>query len=156
MKLNFKQITSFSIYSRKMSVHDKCPYTEFFLVHIFPYSVWIRENRDQKKLRIWAFFRQCVVLETCPLQNVLFLKSLHYDHYLIWISKANQHSRVKRKHIWHDFHAVVKPLYIGRDHIRTFNHALLYRLKFHFTIIYQNWNYQGSYITLHEKNNFQN
>ena len=32
----------------------KCPNTEFFLVLIFLYSDWIRENTDQKKLRIWT------------------------------------------------------------------------------------------------------
>ena len=30
----------------------------FFLVHIFAYSDWSRENTDQKKLRIWTFFTQ--------------------------------------------------------------------------------------------------
>ena len=29
----------------------------FFLVCIFPYLVGIRENTDQKKLRIWTFSR---------------------------------------------------------------------------------------------------
>ena len=32
---------------------------EFLLVCIFPYSLRIRENTDQKKLRIWTFFTQC-------------------------------------------------------------------------------------------------
>ena len=30
------------------SLREKCPNTEFFLVRIFPYSDWIRENTDQK------------------------------------------------------------------------------------------------------------
>ena len=43
-----------------------CPNTEFFLVRIFPHSDWIRrdtkyfrmrENTDQKKLRIWTLSR---------------------------------------------------------------------------------------------------
>ena len=31
---------------------EKCPNTEFFLARIFPYSVRIRENTNQKKLHI--------------------------------------------------------------------------------------------------------
>ena len=37
----------------------KSAQTEFLLVCIFPYSLHIRENTDQKKLRIWTFFTQC-------------------------------------------------------------------------------------------------
>ena len=48
------------------TLREKCPNTEFFLVSIFsyscipyllrrsPYSFQIRENMDQKKLRIWT------------------------------------------------------------------------------------------------------
>ena len=36
-------------------LREKCPNTEFFLVRM-------RENMDQKKLRIWKIFRQCVVI----------------------------------------------------------------------------------------------
>ena len=46
-----------------MSTHEKCPNVEFFLVCIFPffhgvslYSVRMRENTDQKKIRIWTLF----------------------------------------------------------------------------------------------------
>ena len=35
------------------SLREKCPNTWFFLVPISPYSDWIGENTDQKKLRIW-------------------------------------------------------------------------------------------------------
>ena len=35
------------------SLREKCPSTEFFLVQI-------QENTDQKKLRIWALFTQCM------------------------------------------------------------------------------------------------
>ena len=38
------------------SLREKCPNTEFFLVRIFPYSVWMRENMDQKILCIWTLF----------------------------------------------------------------------------------------------------
>ena len=71
----------------QLSLHEKCPNREFFLVCIFLYSDWIRsawsvfscirtefgdllrqslysvriqENTDQKKLRIWTFFMQCL------------------------------------------------------------------------------------------------
>ena len=37
---------------------EKCPNTELFLVHIFLYSVQIRENKDQKKLNIWILFME--------------------------------------------------------------------------------------------------
>ena len=36
----------------KISLREKCPNSEFFLVLIFPYSVRIQENTDQKKLLI--------------------------------------------------------------------------------------------------------
>ena len=36
-------------------LREKRPNTEFvLLVRIIPYSVWIRENTDQKELRIWT------------------------------------------------------------------------------------------------------
>ena len=44
--------------SSKISLCENCPNKEFFLVHIFPYSNWIRENTDQKKFRIWTLFTQ--------------------------------------------------------------------------------------------------
>ena len=43
------------------SLRQKCPNTEFFLVRIFPYSVQIREDTDQKKLLIWALLMQCLM-----------------------------------------------------------------------------------------------
>ena len=41
-----------------LSLREKCPNTEFFMVRIFLYSDWIQENTDQKKLRIWTIFRR--------------------------------------------------------------------------------------------------
>ena len=43
--------------SVSLTLREKCPNTEFFLVPIFLYSVRIQENTDQKKLRIWHFSR---------------------------------------------------------------------------------------------------
>ena len=40
------------------TLYEKCRNTEFFLVHIFLYSVRIQENTDWKKLRIWILFTQ--------------------------------------------------------------------------------------------------
>ena len=55
-----------------MSLREKCPNKEIFLVRVFLYlieygnlirkslySVRIQENTDQKKLRIWTLFTQC-------------------------------------------------------------------------------------------------
>ena len=46
-----------------LSLCEKFPNMEFFLVHIFPHSVRMQENTDQKKLRIWKHFTQCVITE---------------------------------------------------------------------------------------------
>ena len=40
------------------SLRENCPNTGFFLVRIFLYSVRIKKNTDQKKLRIWILFTQ--------------------------------------------------------------------------------------------------
>ena len=49
------QVRSFfwSIFSRMRTKYGD-------ILRISPYSVQIRENKDQKKLRIWTLFRQCV------------------------------------------------------------------------------------------------
>ena len=48
------------IHFSTLALREKCPNTELFLVRIFPYSVQIPENTDQKKFRIWRlFFSQC-------------------------------------------------------------------------------------------------
>ena len=45
------------LFFKKLS-KKKCPNTDFFLVHIFRYSVRIEENTDQKKLLISHFSRR--------------------------------------------------------------------------------------------------
>ena len=41
------------------SLREKCPNTEFFLAYV-------QENMEQKKLRIWTLFMQCLLsLKTC-------------------------------------------------------------------------------------------
>ena len=41
----------FGIIHYVLTMRGKCRNTEFFLVHLFPYSDWIQQNTDQKKLR---------------------------------------------------------------------------------------------------------
>ena len=64
----------------KITLREKCPNAEFFLVHISPHSNWIwrdspysarmRENTDQKKVRIWTLFRKwCYLFCTTPLND---------------------------------------------------------------------------------------
>ena len=43
-----------------LSLREKYPSTEYFLLCISPYSVRIWENTDQKKLRIWTLVTQYV------------------------------------------------------------------------------------------------
>ena len=43
-------------YSLIISLLEKCPNTDFSLVRISLYAVWIQENTDQKKLLIWTLF----------------------------------------------------------------------------------------------------
>ena len=39
-------------------LHEKCPNVEFFLVRIILHSDWIKQNTDQKNLRIWTLITQ--------------------------------------------------------------------------------------------------
>ena len=63
------QIRSFfwSIFSRIRTVYGE-------ILRISPYSVRIRENTDQKKLRIWTHFTQC-------LSNYYFKKIVYYSEF---------------------------------------------------------------------------
>ena len=63
----------------KYSLREKCPNTLFLLVCIFPHPNWIRrdteymENTDQKKLRNWILFTQCILkLDEAKKNKVLF------------------------------------------------------------------------------------
>ena len=67
--------------SYNFSLHENCPFTEFFLVRIFPHSDWIlrtspysvrkRENTDQKKLRIWTLFTQCFFFQLIMMKVIM-------------------------------------------------------------------------------------
>ena len=48
------------------TLREKRPTTELFLVRISLYSVRIQENTDQKKLRTWTLFTQCLSLGIFP------------------------------------------------------------------------------------------
>ena len=70
---------------RQLSLCEKCPNTDFFLVLIFlysygdllsksTYSVRIQKKTDLRKLRIWTFFTQCMcIFCLCMKQNGDFL-----------------------------------------------------------------------------------
>ena len=63
-----------------LHLREKCPHTEVFLVRIFPYSVRIRENTDQKKLRFWTLFTQYILLlkERRSLNPCQHIKAINY------------------------------------------------------------------------------
>ena len=44
-----------------MTLREKYANMEIFVVLIFPHLDWMRENTDQKKLRIWILFTQCEI-----------------------------------------------------------------------------------------------
>ena len=47
-----KKIRILTTWMVKSTLCEKCANAEFFVVRVFPWSDWIRENTDQKKLRI--------------------------------------------------------------------------------------------------------
>ena len=55
----------------------KCLNVEFFLVCIFPFSVQIRENTDQKKILIWIIFIQCNPFIELFYREVYFPRQYH-------------------------------------------------------------------------------
>ena len=86
------ELSKQNMHTCKPSLREKCPNTEFFLVRIsrhsdwrrgdpsiYPYSVRMRENTDQKKLRIWTLFTQCIWQKQAEsfLTKNFFLKSSH-------------------------------------------------------------------------------
>ena len=67
---------------------------------ISPYSVRMRENTDQKKLRIWTLFTQCKDTELNDTVSILTLKSTP-ERRILWTQNA------KRERIclinWHNY-----------------------------------------------------
>ena len=55
--MSSKSFSTLFIILIEQSLREKCPNTEFFLVCIFPWSVRIRQNMDQKKTPYLETFR---------------------------------------------------------------------------------------------------
>ena len=56
-----------------VSLREKYRNTEFFLVCIFPYSVWIREDKDRKNSVFGHFSRKLYVFSKCKASD-FFIK----------------------------------------------------------------------------------
>ena len=114
-------------------LHEKCPkffsgsYSGILTEHgeiwsISPYSVRLRENTDQKKLRIWKLFTQY------QLQNTL--KQLRGN-----IKELNSGDIIKLKMLSKDFHHLLWLLY-GKIFHRT---SFFPKIKFLYTCFTVNW-----------------
>ena len=77
------------------ALREKSPNTEFFLVHIFPYSVQMRESTDGKKFRIWTFSRSAWGL---IIESRLFIRSELFlmQNFSFWKSYGRQRVNSKR------------------------------------------------------------
>ena len=69
----------------------KCPNTEFFLVRIFLYSVWIQENKEKKKTLYLDTFHALNFRGTWQLipSNFLVLNILLLNGLLIFATSEN-------------------------------------------------------------------
>ena len=65
---------------KTLSLCEKCPNTEFFLVRIFLYSVRIWKSKDQKKLCIWELYTQCNYLLVRVFSNEKSLNKVEFTH----------------------------------------------------------------------------
>ena len=63
-----------AMFSEMCTVCEKYPNTEFFLVHIFLYSVRIRVKTDKKKIRIWTLFTQWWVYLLMRFLKILLMR----------------------------------------------------------------------------------
>ena len=92
-------------YIETFLLHKKCPHPELFLVRkrentdqgISPYSVRMREKTDQKNLRIWTLFTQCLIFYFCLTFNQLaFIFILHCEnHFWKWDYRKDMHRFMK-------------------------------------------------------------
>ena len=87
---------------------EKCPNTEFFLVSIFSYSVRIRENTDQKKLRIWTLFTQWQNIKIWHRINLHLLNKFSNG---IWISMLRYILRYNRHNTHHHMNIYPSPYF---------------------------------------------
>ena len=58
-RLLIAKLNAYGVDTNSLSLREKYPITELILVRIFPHS-------DQKKLRIWTLFTQCILLSILP------------------------------------------------------------------------------------------
>ena len=77
----------------KYTLRETCLNTEFFLVRIFLYSVWIQEKTDQKKLRIGTLFTQWPGF-TFPINS---LSHINYKFRIYWYYS---NSTIQKERIW--------------------------------------------------------
>ena len=74
------QTYAFSVFIQLLySLREKCPNMEVLLVRIFPYSVRMRKNTDQKKLCIWTLFHAFVLVILLLAQSV-FVRNQHWKY----------------------------------------------------------------------------
>ena len=86
------------------------PNTDFFLVRIFmhsdwiqsisPYSVRMRENTDQKKLRIWTLFTQCLFNHSFTSSNLNYI-NIHENNILVFWNILEKARFTTNKNIWY-------------------------------------------------------
>ena len=90
-----KWLTVKSLSCKLLTLREKVPNMEFFLVRIFRYSGWIRESMDQKKLHIWTFFTKChstlVWNFVCQIVNKVMFEFLICKH------QASSNGKLVRK-----------------------------------------------------------
>ena len=55
-----KSENKYDILGKHKHHHSVHKISQTFMTFISPYSVRMRENTDQKKIRIWTLFRQCL------------------------------------------------------------------------------------------------
>ena len=96
---DFQSTTGMS--SNKIEISIKYHCLKSVQIRSFSYSIRMRENTDQKKLRIWAFFAQCIKLSIIPNGNALHcianglqlfhdIRSYYYSHSTIIKNNTQQ------------------------------------------------------------------
>ena len=66
-------INDLSAFFPTPSLREKCPNTEFFLVRIFLYSVWIQENTDQKNSVFGHFSNTIIYKDNCGFDHIYWI-----------------------------------------------------------------------------------
>ena len=76
---SFHCVESIQIRTFFWSVFSRTRAEYGYLLRKSPYSVRIRENTDQKKLRIWTIFTQCLLFSRYPMVRMSLL-----DHSILF------------------------------------------------------------------------